>query len=43
LVHDYGVYLNPTFVVIGKDSEVVWRQSGGLLDKTAAQKALEAA
>jgi len=43
LIRDYRAYLTPTFVVIGRDGEIVWRQSGGLLDKGAALKALEAA
>ena len=43
LVRDYRAYLTPTFVVIGRDGEIVWRQSGGLLDKTAALEALDAA
>jgi len=43
LIRDYRAYLTPTFVVIGRDSEVIWRQSGGLLDKDAALEALEAA
>lgn len=42
-VRDYRAYLTPTFVVIGRDGEVIWRQSGGLLDKGAALEALEAA
>jgi thiol-disulfide isomerase/thioredoxin len=42
-VRDYRAYLTPTFVVIGRDGEVVWRQSGGLLDKGAALQALEEA
>jgi hypothetical protein len=40
LVRDYRAYLTPTFVVIGSDGEVVWRQSGGLLDKGKALEAL---
>ncbi len=43
MIRDYRAYLTPTFVVIGRDGEVVWRQSGGLLDKGAALEALEAA
>ena len=43
LIRDYRAYLTPTFVVIGRDGEVVWRQSGRLLDKDAALEALEAA
>lgn len=43
LMRDYRAYLTPTFVVIGRDGEVLWRQSGGLLDKGAALKALEEA
>jgi thioredoxin 1 len=42
-VREYKAYLTPTFVVIGKDGEVVWRQSGGLLKKDEALAALEAA
>ncbi len=40
LIRDYRAYLTPTFVVIGRDGEVVWRQSGGLLKKDEALKAL---
>jgi len=43
LIRDYRAYLTPTFVVIGRDGEVVWRQSGGLLDKSKALQALQAA
>jgi thiol-disulfide isomerase/thioredoxin len=43
LMRDYRAYLTPTFVVIGRDGEQVWRQSGGLLNKGAALKALNAA
>jgi thiol-disulfide isomerase/thioredoxin len=43
LIRDYRAYLTPTFVVIGRDGEVIWRQSGGVLDKDAALEALEAA
>jgi len=43
MIRDYRAYLTPTFVVIGRDGEIVWRQSGGLLDKGAALEALEAA
>jgi len=43
LVRDYRAYLTPTFVVIGRNGEIVWRQSGGLLDKAAALEALDAA
>ena len=42
-VRDYRAYLTPTFVVIGRDGEVVWRQSGGLLDKGKALEALAGA
>lgn len=43
LIRDYRAYYTPTFVVIGRDGEELWRQSGGLLNKSAALKALEAA
>ncbi len=43
LIRDYRAYSTPTFVVIGTDGEVVWRQSGNLLNKGAAMEALEAA
>ena len=43
LVRDYRAFLTPTFLVIGRDGEVLWRQSGGLLDKGAALEALDAA
>ena len=43
LIRDYRAYITPTLVVIGRDGEVVWRQSGGLLDKSEALEALEAA
>ena len=43
LVRDYRAYLTPTFVVIGRNGEVLWRQSGGLLDKGAALEALKSA
>jgi len=39
MIRDYGAYLTPTFVVIGRDGEIVWRQSGGLLDKGEALEA----
>ena len=42
-VRDYRAFYTPTFVVIGRDGEVLWRQSGGLLNKGAALKALNAA
>ncbi len=42
-MRDYKAYITPTFVVIGRDGEVVWRQSGGLLDKGAALAALTGA
>jgi len=40
LIRDYKAYLTPTFVVIGREGEVLWRQTGGLLDKGAALEAL---
>lgn len=43
LIRDYKAYLTPTFVVVGRDGEVLWRQSGGLLDKSAALEALQGA
>ena len=43
LIRDYRAYITPTFVVIGRDGEVLWRQSGGLLDKSEALEALETA
>ena len=43
LIRDYRAYLTPTFLVIGRDGEVAWRQSGRLLDKSEALEALEAA
>ncbi len=43
LIRDYRAYLTPTFVVIGRDGKVVWRQSGGLLKKSEALDALESA
>jgi thiol-disulfide isomerase/thioredoxin len=43
MIRDYRVYLTPTFVVIGRDGEELWRQSGGLLDKGAALAALNEA
>lgn len=42
-IREYKAYLTPTFVVIGRDGEVIWRQSGGLLKKGAALEALESA
>jgi thiol-disulfide isomerase/thioredoxin len=42
-MRDYRAYLTPTFVVIGRDGEELWRQSGGLLDKGAAFAALSGA
>jgi thiol-disulfide isomerase/thioredoxin len=39
MIRDYRAYLTPTFVVIGRDGEIVWRQSGGLLDKGEALEA----
>ena len=43
LIRDYRAYLTPTFVVIGREGEVLWRQTGGLLDKGAALEALKGA
>ncbi|MBN4064314.1 thioredoxin family protein [Dehalococcoides mccartyi] len=43
LMRDYRAYLTPTFLVISRDGEVIWRQSGGLLKKGAALKALSEA
>ena len=43
LIREYKAYLTPTFVVVGRDGEVLWRQSGGLLDKGAALEALRGA
>ncbi len=43
LIQDYRAYLTPTFIVIGRDGEVLWRQSGRLLDKGAALEALKGA
>ena len=40
MIRDYRAYLTPTFVVIGRDGEIVWRQSGGLLDKGEALEAV---
>ena len=42
LVRDYRAFITPTFLVIGRDGEVLWRQSGRLLDKFAALDALKA-
>jgi len=42
-IREYKAYLTPTFVVLGRDGEVIWRQSGGLLNKGAALEALESA
>ena len=39
MIRDYRAYLTLTFVVIGRDGEIVWRQSGGLLDKGEALEA----
>ena len=43
LIRDYRAYLTPTFIVIGREGEVLWRQTGGLLDKGAALEALRGA
>tara|TARA_B100000700_G_scaffold325454_2_gene434234 strand:- start:1351 stop:1836 length:486 start_codon:yes stop_codon:yes gene_type:complete len=43
LVRTYGVYLTPTFLVISSDGKILWRQSGGLLNKSDALKAIDAA
>jgi thiol-disulfide isomerase/thioredoxin len=43
LMRAYRAYLTPTFVVVGRNGEVVWRQTGGLLDKSAALNALNGA
>ncbi len=43
LVRDYRAYITPTFLVIGRDGEVIWRQGGGLLNKGAALEALNSA
>jgi hypothetical protein len=43
LVRDYRAYLTPTFLVIGRDGEVLWRQAGGLLKKEEALAALNEA
>ncbi len=43
LVRDYRAYLTPTFLVIGRDGEVIWQQGGGLLNKGAALEALNSA
>ncbi|MCH2514245.1 MAG: hypothetical protein MK134_01520 [Dehalococcoidia bacterium] len=40
LVRDYRAYITPTFLVIGRDGEVIWRQGGGLLKKGDALAAL---
>jgi len=40
LIRRYRAYVTPTFIVVGPNGEEVWRQSGGLLDKQAALKAL---
>ena len=39
LVRDYRAYITPTFLVIGRDGKVIWRQ-GGLLKKGDALAAL---
>ena len=41
-VRDYRAFYTPTFVVVGRNGEVLWRQSGGLLNKGAALEALNA-
>ena len=41
LIRDYRAFVTPTFLVIGRDGEVIWRQAGGLLKKSAALEALE--
>ena len=43
LIREYRAYLTPTFIVVGREGEVLWRQSGGLLDKGAALEALRGA
>jgi thiol-disulfide isomerase/thioredoxin len=43
LVRDYRAYLTPTFLVIGRDGEVIWRQGGELLKKGEALEALNGA
>ena len=43
LVRDYRAFVTPTFLVIGRDGEVIWRQAGGLLKKSAALEALDSA
>ncbi|MCZ6538264.1 MAG: thioredoxin family protein [Chloroflexi bacterium] len=43
LIRDYRAFITPTFLVIGRDGEVIWRQSGGLLKKGEALEALDAA
>jgi hypothetical protein len=40
LVRDYRAYITPTFLVIDRDGEVIWRQRGGLLKKGDALAAL---
>jgi hypothetical protein len=41
LIWDYRAFLTPTFVVIGRNGEELWRQSGGVLDKDKALEALD--
>ena len=43
LIRDYRAFVTPTFLVIGRDGEVIWRQAGGLLKKSAALEALDSA
>ena len=43
LIREYRAYLTPTFIVVGREGEVLWRQSGGLLNKGAALEALRGA
>lgn len=43
LICDYRAYITPTFLVIGRDGEVIWRQGGGLLKKGKALEALNSA
>jgi len=43
LIREYRAYLTPTFIVVGREGEVLWRQLGGLLDKGAALEALRGA
>ena len=41
LIWDYRAFLTPTFVVIGRNGEELWRQSGGVLDKDKALETLD--